>query len=117
MDAPDMPLTQLTLMLKINAWMRCKVPQIRLKALQSKIRFKVLLKLVRMCPCSLYNNKYQHNPGPVGPVVPAQPAPVQQDPIGPVVPAPQVFYQNWIGKKPEFSGKPEEDAESLSSQY
>ena len=26
--------------------------------------------------------------------------------------APQVFYQNWIGKKPEFSGKPEEDAES-----
>ena len=29
-----------------------------------------------------------------------------------VVPAPQVFYQNWIGMKPEFSGKPEEDAES-----
>ena len=25
---------------------------------------------------------------------------------------PQIFYQNWIGKKPEFSGKPEEDAES-----
>ena len=24
----------------------------------------------------------------------------------------QVFYQNWIGKKPGFSGKPEEDAES-----
>ena len=37
------------------------------------------------------------------------PAPV---PAGPVVPAPQVFYQNWIGKKPKFSGKPEEDAES-----
>ena len=51
-------------------------------------------------------------PGPVGPVVPAQPAPVQPIPIGPVAPAPQVFYQNWIGKKPEFSGKPEEDAES-----
>ena len=48
-------------------------------------------------------------PGPVGPVVPAEPAPVQAGPIGP---APQVFYQNWIGKKPEFSGKPEEDAES-----
>ena len=29
-----------------------------------------------------------------------------------MAPAPQVFYQNWIGKKPEFSGKPEEDAES-----
>ena len=51
-------------------------------------------------------------PSPVGPVVPAQPAPVQPVPIGPVAPAPQVFYQNWIGKKPEFSGKPEEDAES-----
>ena len=35
-----------------------------------------------------------------------------QSHAGPVVPAPQVFYQNWIGKKPEFSGKPEEDAES-----
>ena len=28
------------------------------------------------------------------------------------MPTPQIFYQNWIGKKPEFSGKPEEDAES-----
>ena len=44
--------------------------------------------------------------------MPTQPAPVQPVPIGLVVPAPQVFYQNWIGKKPEFSGKPEEDAES-----
>ena len=24
----------------------------------------------------------------------------------------KLVYQNWIGKKPEFSGKPEEDAES-----
>ena len=51
-------------------------------------------------------------PGPVGPVVPAQPAPVQPVPIGLVASATQVFYQNWIGKKPEFSGKPEEDVES-----
>ena len=29
-----------------------------------------------------------------------------------VAPTPQIIYQNWIGKKPEFSGKPEEDAES-----
>ena len=29
-----------------------------------------------------------------------------------VVAAPQIIYQNWIGKKPEFSGKPEEDVES-----
>ena len=27
------------------------------------------------------------------------------------MPAPQIVYQNWIGKKPEFSGKPEKDAE------
>ena len=43
---------------------------------------------------------------------PQQPAPEQPVPAGIVVPAPQVVYQNWIGKKPEFSGKPEEDAES-----
>ena len=29
-----------------------------------------------------------------------------------VVPASQIIYQNWIGKNPEFSSKPEEDAES-----
>ena len=51
-------------------------------------------------------------PSPVGPIVPAQPAPVQPVPVGLVVPAPQVFYQNWIGKKPEYSGKLEEDVES-----
>ena len=57
-----------------------------------------------------------NNNAPVGQNVPVQPpqqpAPAQPVPAGPVVPAPQVFYQNWIGKKPEFSGKPEEDAES-----
>ena len=40
-----------------------------------------------------------------------QPVPMQPAPAGNVVPTPQIFYQNWIGKKPEFSGKPEEDAE------
>ena len=54
----------------------------------------------------------QAQPGPVGPIMPAQPAPVQPVPVGLVVPAPQVFYQNCIGKKPEFSGKPEENVES-----
>ena len=53
---------------------------------------------------------------PVGQNVPIQPpqqqAPAQPAPAGLVEPAPQVFYQNWIGKKPKFSGKPEEDAES-----
>ena len=45
----------------------------------------------------------------VPPPVPAQPVP-QLAPAG-VVPVPQIIYQKWIGKKPEFSGKPEEDAE------
>ena len=48
-------------------------------------------------------------PGPVQPV--PQLVPAQLAPAG-VVPVPQIIYQNWIGKKPEFSGKPEEDAES-----
>ena len=38
-------------------------------------------------------------------------APAQPVSTGLVVPVPQIFYQNWIGKKPDFSGKPEEDAE------
>ena len=52
----------------------------------------------------------------VGQNIPIQPppqlAPVQLAPTGIVVPAPQIIYQNWIGKKPEFSGKHEEDSES-----
>ena len=43
---------------------------------------------------------------------PPQPVPMQPVPAGMIVPATQIIYQNWIGKKPEFSGKPEEDAES-----
>ena len=46
---------------------------------------------------------------PVQPIL--QQVPIQPAPAG-VMPAPQIFYQNWIGKKLEFSGKPEEDAES-----
>ena len=46
---------------------------------------------------------------PVQPV--PQPVPAQLTPAG-VVPIPQIIYQNWIGKKPEFSSKPEEDVES-----
>ena len=49
---------------------------------------------------------------PQGPVQPVPPLiPIQPAPAG-VMPVPQVTYQNWIGKKPEFSGKPEEDAKS-----
>ena len=47
--------------------------------------------------------------GPVQPVPP--PVPIQLAPAG-VMPIPQIIYQNWIGKKLEFSGKPEEEAES-----
>ena len=48
---------------------------------------------------------------PAGQVPVPQPVPAQLAPAG-VVPIPQIIYQNWIGKKPEFSGKPEEDAKS-----
>ena len=55
-------------------------------------------------------------PTQVGQNIPVQPlqqlVPMQLAPAGIVVPTPQIIYQNWIGKKPEFSGKPEEDAES-----
>ena len=42
--------------------------------------------------------------GPIQPIPP--PVPIQLAPAG-VMPVPQIIYQNWIGKKPEFSGKPE----------
>ena len=52
--------------------------------------------------------------GPNLPVqAPLQLVPMQPVPAGMVVSTPQTIYQNWVGKKPEFSGKPEEDAESL----
>ena len=43
---------------------------------------------------------------------PQQLVPIQPAPAGIVVPSPQMIYQNWIGKKPEFSDKPEENTES-----
>ena len=56
-----------------------------------------------------------NNNAQVGQNVPFQPpqqlAPAQPIPTGLMVPAPQVVYQN-AGKKPEFSSKPKEDAES-----
>ena len=48
---------------------------------------------------------------PTGQVPVPQPVPTQPAPAG-VVPVPQIIYQNWIGEKPEFSGKPKEDVES-----
>ena len=46
------------------------------------------------------------------PVPPIQQLVPMQLTLAGVIPAAQIFYQNWIGKKLEFSGKPEEDAES-----
>ena len=57
-----------------------------------------------------------NNNASIGQNVPVQPpqqlAPAQPVPTGLVVPAPQVVHQNWVGKKAEFSGIPEEDVES-----
>ena len=56
-----------------------------------------------------------NNNAQVGQNVPMQPpqqlTPAQPVPTGLVAPAPQIVYENWIGKKPEFSGKPKEDVE------
>ena len=56
-----------------------------------------------------------NNNAQVGQNIPMQPqqqsVPAQPVPIGLVAPALQIIYQNWVGKKPEFSGKPKEDAE------
>ena len=97
-------------MLKISLWMQCKVPQIKLKVLPSKIKFTVPQVQGQAAQGPVNNNAQVGQNVPMQP--PQQPAPAQLVPTGPVVPAAQVFYQNWIGKKLEFSGKPEEDAES-----
>lgn len=57
------------------------------------------------------NQDQDQDQDPIGQAPVPQPVPAQQAPAG-VMPVPQIVYQNWIGKKPEFSGKPEEDAES-----
>ena len=93
--------------------MWCKVPQIRLRVLQFKIRFrslqfKFLLRFQQSGTSSRSHAGWSNLP--VQP--PPQPVPIQPAPAGMVVAASQIIYQNWIGKKPEFSGKPEEDAES-----
>ena len=55
-------------------------------------------------------------PAQIGQNISVQPlhqlVPMQLAPAGMIVPTPQIICQNWIGKKPEFSGKPDEDAES-----
>ena len=55
------------------------------------------------------NPDQDQNQVPAAQIPAPQPVPAQPAPAGLV---PQIIYQNWIGKKPEFSGKPEEDVES-----
>ena len=108
-----MPLTTLILMLKINLWMQCRVPQIKLKVLQSKSSSSSCSPSSSSRSGSSRSCKQQCSSWSKCTMQPPQQLALAQPvPTGLVVPAPQVFYQNWIGKKPEFSGKPEEDAES-----
>ena len=128
----QMPLIPLIQMLKINLWIPCKVLQIRLRvpqfenqaqgpAIQNPAQGPTDQNQVQV---PAVQNQAQgpavqipvQGPAQVGQNIPVQPpqqlAPVQPAPAGNVVPASQIVYQNWIGKKPEFSGKPEEDTES-----
>ena len=94
--------------------MQYKVPQIRLRVPQFKIRLRSLqVKFPAQVPAVQVPVQ---GPMQVGQNLPVQPptqaVPIQLAPAGMVVPISQIIYQNWIGKKPEFSGKPEEDAES-----
>ena len=57
------------------------------------------------------NQDQIQNQVPAGQAPVPQLAPAHLAPAG-IIPVPQIIYQNWIGKKPEFSDKPEEDAES-----
>ena len=126
------PLIQLIQMLKINSWVWYKVPQIKHRVPQYKIRLRVpqfktqftvpQIKNQAQVPAGQITTQGpavqipDQGPTQVGQNIPVQPpqqpAPVEPAPAGIVVPTPQIIYQNWIGKKPEFSVKPEEDAES-----
>ena len=109
----QMPLILLIQMPRIKMLMWYKVPQIRVRVLQFKIRFRFPAVPAQVPAVQVP----VQGPVQVGPNLPVQPQPLQPVPMQPVptgivMPAPQIIYQNWIGKKPEFSGKPEEDVES-----
>ena len=85
-------------------------PEIQNQAQVPAGQFPALVPAVQVpaqCPTQVGQNL------PVQP--PPQPVPVQPAPAGMVVPNPQIIYQNWIGKKPEFSGKPEDGESHLLS--
>ena len=119
----QMPLIHLTQMCKIRMQMWCKVLQIRLRVLEFKTQLRVPQIKIRL---KVLQFKFQfkvpavqipvQGPTQIGQNIPVQPlqqlVPLQPVPAGILVSTPQIIYQNWIGKKPDFSGKPEEDAES-----
>ena len=119
-----MPLIQLIQMLKINLWMWYKVPQNQAQGpvVQNQTQGPAVQNPVQG---SANQNQAQvpagqiptqgpavqipvQGPAQVGQNIPVQPPPqpaaVQPAPVGIVVPAPQIIYQNWIGKKPGISG-------------
>ena len=94
--------------------MQYKVPQIRLRvpAVQNQVQGPAV-QISAQVPAVQVPVQGPVQVGQNLPVQPPpQPVPMQLVPAGKVVPTSQIIYQNWIGKKPEFSGKPEEDAES-----
>ena len=76
------------------------LPSQTFREIQVKIKIKTKIRFLQVRSQLKYLYNQYHN-WPPAPLAPAG-----------VVPVPQIVYQNWIGKKPEFSGKPEEDAES-----
>ena len=122
----QMSLIQLTQMCKVRMWMPHKVLQIKHRVLWYKIRLRDKQFKTQQGPTN--QNQAQvpagqiptqgpavqipvQDPAQVGQNIPVQPlqqpVPMQPTPAGIVVPTPKIIYQNWIGKKPEFSGKPE----------
>ena len=126
-----MPLIQLILMLKIKLWMQYRShksstgPTVQNQAqspavqnpAQGPINQNQAQVSVGQIPAQGPAAQVPvQSPAQISQNIPAQPPPqpaqAQPAPDGIVVPPSQIIYQNWIGKKPEFSGKPEEDAES-----
>ena len=111
---PQMPPILLTQMNKIKLQMPLKYLQIKHKVQQYRFKLRSLqLKFQFQVPVAQIPIQ---GPAQVGQDLPVHPpqqtVPMQPAPDGMVVPTPQIIYQNWIGKKPELSGKTEEGAES-----
>ena len=107
----QMPLIQLIQMLQINLWMQYKVlqnqaqgPTVQNQAQGPADQNQAQLPAVQNQAQGPAVQIPVQGPAQIGQNVPIQPhqqpALVQPVPAGIVVPAPQIIYQNWIGKKP-----------------